>query len=347
MDHFHPLPGFKIHPLYDDFSTPCFDGEHFLILGGSFISTGAEASVFARFQFRPHFFQNCGFRLAQSADAEAPLDAVRLDEGKGGRIGTSAHAYESERMRDEYLLLHYGSADETLTVEGVPEALLHFPRRCAELLVQAAGRGSGEPRRALDIGCAVGGAVFELCRSFDQVLGVDLSESFIQTAKALRADGSARYFRRDEGELGVRLFARVDPSVDRSRAEFRRADACSLPAELEGFDAVLLANLLCRVPSPKAVLSRLGGPRGLVRPGGALVLTTPFTWMEEFTPREVWLGGFARDGQPRWSEEGLVEALAPEFDLLASKALPLLIREHSRKFQLIVSHATVWRRRSE
>ena len=27
-DHFNGLPGFKSHYLYDDFSTPCFDGRH-------------------------------------------------------------------------------------------------------------------------------------------------------------------------------------------------------------------------------------------------------------------------------------------------------------------------------
>ena len=30
-DPFHPLPEFKIHPFYTDFSTPCFDGEHQMI----------------------------------------------------------------------------------------------------------------------------------------------------------------------------------------------------------------------------------------------------------------------------------------------------------------------------
>ncbi len=62
-DHFHPLSGFKVHPYYDDFSTPCFDGRHHMIMGGSFISVGDEATVHARFHFRPHFFQHAGFRL--------------------------------------------------------------------------------------------------------------------------------------------------------------------------------------------------------------------------------------------------------------------------------------------
>lgn len=56
-----------VHPMYDDFSTPCYDGEHQVIMGGSFVSTGDEASVFARFHFRPHFFQHAGFRVVSSS----------------------------------------------------------------------------------------------------------------------------------------------------------------------------------------------------------------------------------------------------------------------------------------
>ena len=65
-DHFHPLPGSAVHPYYDDFSTPCYDGQHQMIFGGSFISTGDMATRWARFHFRPHFFQHAGFRLARS-----------------------------------------------------------------------------------------------------------------------------------------------------------------------------------------------------------------------------------------------------------------------------------------
>lgn len=67
-DHFNPLPGSRIHPFYDDFSTPCYDGEHQMIMGGSFVSTGDEATVHARFHFRPHFHQHAGFRLVSTCD---------------------------------------------------------------------------------------------------------------------------------------------------------------------------------------------------------------------------------------------------------------------------------------
>ena len=58
--------GFKVHPLYDDFSTPTFDGQHNLIKGGSWISTGNEIIGHARYAFRRHFYQHAGFRIVES-----------------------------------------------------------------------------------------------------------------------------------------------------------------------------------------------------------------------------------------------------------------------------------------
>ena len=111
---------------------------------------------------------------------------------------------------------------------------------------------------------------------------------------------------------------------------------------------MLLANLLCRVPSPKAVLGRLGGPRGLVRPGGLAVVVSPYTWMEEHTPREVWLGGYRdADGRPVDSAATLEKELSADFRLVHEEQMPLLIREHARKYQLIISHAMVFQRRDE
>jgi hypothetical protein len=43
--------------------------------------------------------------------------------------------------------------------------------------------------RALDIGCAVGRACFELSRDFDSVVGIDYSHAFVDACNALKAGG--------------------------------------------------------------------------------------------------------------------------------------------------------------
>ncbi len=340
-DDFNPLEGFKVHTLYDDFSSPCFDGKHTMLLGGSYMSTGDEASIWARFHFRPHFFQHAGFRLACSDDGDPRCDAVDLS-AEGGH----ADVYESRELLDQYLCLHYGAPEEQMPYAFGPREATDFPARCARLVIEAAHRAGISGGRALDVGCAVGRASFELARHFDEVLGVDLSGSFIQSAQQLRAEGSMEFQLRIEGELTAGRRAVIDPAIERQRVQFRQADACSLPPELVGYDAVLLANLLCRLPSPMACLGRMAGVRGLVRPGGLLVTISPFTWMEAFTPREVWLGGRLVDGQALRSSDGLKAALGEDFELLEELPVPLVIREHCRKFQYIVSHGCVWQRKS-
>ena len=113
-------------------------------------------------------------------------------------------------------------------------------------------------------------------------------------------------------------------------------------------DWPILANLLCRLPSPSACLRSLSGPRGLVRPGGLAVIVSPYTWMDEHTPREVWLGGYAKaDGTEVRARETLITMLDNDFELMGEEDMPMLIREHERKYQYVVSHAMVFRRREQ
>jgi hypothetical protein len=90
----------------------------------------------------------------------------------------------------------------------------------------------------------------------------------------------------------------------------------------------------------------MGGPRGLVRPGGLLVVTTPGTWREAFTPKGAWLGGVERDGVHVATLDGLRAALGDEFELLHAEDVPFVIREHARKFEYVVAQGTVWRRQA-
>ncbi|NET04365.1 MAG: 5-histidylcysteine sulfoxide synthase [Symploca sp. SIO2B6] len=64
-DKFNPLPGFKPHFLYEDYSAPFFDSQHNMMLGGAWATTGTEALLHYRNWFRPYFYQHAGFRIAQ------------------------------------------------------------------------------------------------------------------------------------------------------------------------------------------------------------------------------------------------------------------------------------------
>ncbi len=72
-----------------------------------------------------------------------------------------------------------------------------------------------------------------------------------------------------------------------------QGDACALPSNLAPVDCVLAANLLCRLPEPTAFLDRC---RTLVKPGGVLVLVSPYSWLKGWTDKAKWLGGYYKVG---------------------------------------------------
>ena len=63
-----------------------------------------------------------------------------------------------------------------------------FPARLAELAAKHAPvADGGRVTRALDVGCAVGGATFALARHFSAAHGIDYSAAFVAAAKRLQA----------------------------------------------------------------------------------------------------------------------------------------------------------------
>ena len=248
--------------------------------------------------------------------------------------------YETDKLLAEYLLFHYGTPDEVLPATGGLRGALDYPVRCVSECVDFARLP--EDARALDLGCAVGRSTFELARHGAEVLGIDFSRRFIEAADVLRADGGLDFLRADAGALTTPCRASVPREIDRGRVAFEVGDATDLHADIGAFDVVLLANLIDRLAEPQRCLAQLPG---LVKAGGQLVITSPYTWLEEFTPRANWLGGFTRDGEAVTTRDGLEAALADHFELVAVRDLPFLIREHARKFQWSVAEATLWRRR--
>lgn len=97
-DFFCALPGFDVHPYYEDFSTPCFDGLHYVIQGGSFMSTGNEASIHSRFHFRPHFYQHAGCRVVEQIDAAAEMVTSDTD-APGPFVGSYPFRRSSQSLQ--------------------------------------------------------------------------------------------------------------------------------------------------------------------------------------------------------------------------------------------------------
>jgi len=247
--------------------------------------------------------------------------------------------YETDKLVAEYLLFHYGGAEDILDGLPGPVEAVDFARRCLRELLDPASLPA--TASALDVGCAVGASSFALAGHCATVLGIDYSQAFVRTAQELLDKGEISSAKAVEGDLTASFVARAPEYPTSSHIAFEVGDAMTLRDDLADFDVVLAANLICRLPEPLKFLHRLPS---LVKPGGQLLLATPFTWLEDFTSRENWLGG--RSAGELRSFDALQSILAPFFDLEDTRNLPFLIREHARKFQYGVSLGSRWRRRS-
>lgn len=314
----YPFEGFKVHPVYDDFTVPTFDGKHTLINGGSWISCGNLATQKSRYGFRRHFYQHAGFRYIQSNYEEKVVTDY----------------YTTDSIVTQYC--HFGWGENALGVENYPAA-------CADIALEVMKE---RPRRkAFDIGCAIGRSTFELARGFDEVIGVDFSARFIQEAQRLKQNGLLRYRMPTEGDLEsfheVNL-AQFGLEEVRSKVSFWQADACNLKTLYTGFDLIFAGNLIDRLYDPQKFLESLSKR---LNEKGILILTSPYTWQEESTPKEKWIGGYKRDGENITTLQGLEEILESDFILLETRNIPFVIQETARKHQHTIAQMTIWQKR--
>jgi len=261
--------------------------------------------------------------------------------------------YEHERTVREYLLMHYGKEEVLDPFEIASSAARNYPLCCAQLCFRMANRFGVSLKRVLDIGCSVGRSSFELAREVNSVTAVDYSKAFIGICNQLKSDGDLDYDVVEEGEVVTPQTAVVDHLINRDRVTFQWGDACnlSLSKDFGGkkFNLILMANLLCRLHSPKDCLEKLAD---LVEPGGLVVMLTPNSWQGTFTEKTNWVGGYYKttsDGlevkrQAVRTIDGLKDVMGTNFTLVDTSNQPYLIRENEREYQVGVSLVTVWQR---
>jgi len=311
----YPFEGFKVHPVYDDFTVPTFDGKHNIINGGSWVSCGNLATQKSRYGFRKHFYQHAGFRYIESSYEETIM----------------SNPYTTDSIISQYC--HFSWGENALGVDN-------YPAKCAALALEYM-QGKAK-RKAFDIGCAIGRSTFELARGFGEVIGVDFSTRFIQEAQKMKENATLRYVMPTEGELEsfheVKL-SDFDLENEAYKVSFWQADACNLKPIFKDFDLIFAGNLIDRLYDPKKFLDTLAAR---LNEKGLLILTSPYTWQEESTAKEKWIGGYKRDGENVTTLQGLEEILGSKFRLLDTQDVPFVIQETARKHQHTIAQMSVW-----
>ena len=333
-DYFSPLHGFEVHRLYEDFSTPCFDGLHNVLMGSSFMSTGNEVSIYSRFHFRPHFLQHSTCRLVEqlgpemvTSDTDARSPYVGSYPFRRSKEGTKMEALAIKEMQHSVDILKYF---------GQVCVRNYFDQSSLVSEIKKIAVSNGiviETSNLIEVGCGAGNLSLTLANSFRSVLGIDHNGDHIDIANSVLKGTLSTYVLPREGEIVDTH--KINVTADCSKRgiiDFRQADAMSLPAELQNFDVVFLNDVIDKVSSPNSILSRLGGERGLVKPGGMLLITSAFQWKETVTPKSLWIGGYIHEetGTQVKSIDSLIEKLSEDFKHVSSDKIPIIWNESSR-----------------
>jgi SAM-dependent methyltransferase len=248
-----------------------------------------------------------------------------------------SNPYESTQYLGEYLLFHYGRPNELCPYGFIPKEALRFHEQIRkECMLPLQRNWNARKQRAvtrgLDLGCGLGRFTFELGLVLDEVVGVDNSKAFIAAARRLARGNAVTIRRHESGAQFIRIPLSLPKPLRRAKALFEVGDAMNLGRFRDSaFDVVAAINLICRLPSPKGFLKQL---HRLVQPGGQLLIGSPFSWLGAFTPPREWL-----------APEKVINVLAPHFRLARRRELPFVIREHRRKYQLVISEVMTFLRR--
>ena len=125
--------------------------------------------------------------------------------------------------------------------------------------------------------------------------------------------------------------------------QFWQGDACNLKAHFTGYDLILATNLIDRLYEPVRFLSTV---HERLNDHGILVLTSPYTWLEEYTKKAHWIGGYyGENGLPVHGIDGLKMILSEHFELVETFDVPFVIRETARKYQHTLSQMSIWKKR--
>ncbi|XP_019645512.1 PREDICTED: ergothioneine biosynthesis protein 1-like [Branchiostoma belcheri] len=268
-DHFNGLPGYKQHHLYDDYAFPFMDGRHGLMLGGSWASDGTYNSRFSRSYFRRHFYQHAGFRVARTLPGagKSPVVMVNTDvyilgagveekqltvpETVGLEVVPMASTnkqfhQETEEQLAAMLALQYGNSGQ------------NYSKDLADFCVEKANLYGCPLQNVVQLGCGTGGVVYQLARTYKEVIGLDYCARFLDAAITLQKNREfhlPRAVTKTEKSMTKDVITVSIPAdMQRNRLTFKQMTW--VPNEIPKANLVLL-DFLDRVNNPKAWWLRL------------------------------------------------------------------------------------------
>ena len=178
---------------------------------------------------------------------------------------------------------------------------------------------------AVELGCSVGRGLAELSSGAKRVVGIDLSFGALRRARRVLAGEPLAYARKQAGRHYRPAIVRAG---DRAAPEVMLVcgDALDPPLAPAAFDRAVALNLIDSVHSPVQLLSVVDG---LLKPGGELILASPYAWQSGIVGEAHRLGGAdpAEEVTRRLREGDELEA---RYEIEDEADLPWWLRRDSR-----------------
>jgi len=197
----------------------------------------------------------------------------------------------------------------------------------AAVAAKIAERAAQRVDLAVELGCSTGRIVAELAAGADAVCGLDLSFGAVQRARRLLDGERVAYPRRMIGRsYAAATVAAGDRTVPAARRQLVCGDALDPPLVPGVFGRVVALNLLDSVASPRQLLSVLDG---LCRPGGEIIVSSPYAWQSSAMAEHERLGGRDPAGALAALLQGGSE-LAARYEIEDEAELPWTLRRDAR-----------------
>lgn len=206
----------------------------------------------------------------------------------------------------------------------------------------------------LDAGCGVGRGTVSGAAQGLRMVGFDSDFTALRMLARLLRTGATDIPVWESG--GMDFSSRrvvVDDALLREQVALVAGDVLAPPFAGRRFDGVASMNLIDNVSEPVVALRQL---HGLTRPGGRLLLATPFAWSERVTPRAQRLGDGIRDASgaadPVLALHALLQGRLPDhapevdWDIVQSEDLPWVLVRHDRSAHVYITHLVEAERRA-
>ena len=299
-------------------------GEEYPVISGVLILVG---------DIKTYVAQNYSVILSSAAPYGVSRPMVAHLESKGYDLhdtGYKNSVWTNALGMSNYICTHYDNLSSIIEPSHPLAGLIqaYCQRDFYTQMLELAAPALSRDKRALDIGCNVGGMTYRLAPSCAFAYGVDISFRAALIARRILLNqperlSSYRFYRE-----GLSFEERMLPIEQRRNVEIIVASGLNLPFTDDFFDFVNCANVVDVVGQPSDLLE---DSLRVLRSGGRLLLADPYFWSPERTPIESWIG--VETGKT--TAEALRRRLEQTCDIIGGEDGVLwLVRVYDRYFTL-------------